>query len=95
MSNTTSDNTTNPQQSKFDNEEVGAFWKRKAQNGGQTYLAGYLEGVGKVVVFTNKHKTADKHPDYRVYKSKPMNTSQSVENDVASNAPQEEAEELM
>jgi len=90
----TESNTTSTSQKKFDNEEVGAFWKRTAQNGGQTYLAGHLEGLGKVVVFSNKHKTADKHPDYRVYKSKPLNT-EATDEVSASPSPNEVSEELM
>ena len=74
MENTTSDNTSNNNQ----NEELGALWKRQARNSGQTYLAGHLkggefgdEGV-KVVVFSNKNKTNERAPDFRIYKSKPM-----------------------
>ncbi len=74
MENTTSNNTSN-------NEELGALWKRQARNGGQTYLAGHLkggeygdEGV-KVVVFSNKNKTNERAPDFRIYKSKPMESS--------------------
>ena len=74
MDNTTSNNTSN-------NEELGALWKRQARNGGQTYLAGHLkggeygdEGV-KVVVFSNKNKTNERAPDFRIYKSKPMESS--------------------
>tara|TARA_R100000808_G_scaffold24932_1_gene59537 strand:+ start:18064 stop:18351 length:288 start_codon:yes stop_codon:yes gene_type:complete len=95
MSDTETKTTSNPQK-KFDNEEVGAFWKRKAQNGGQTYLAGHVEGLGKVVVFTNKSKTSDNHPDYRVYKSKPLNADTAkaaVSN--ADPSPSEVSEELM
>ena len=74
MENTTSNNTSN-------NEELGALWKRQARNGGQPYLAGHLkggeygdEGV-KVVVFSNKNKTNERAPDFRIYKSKPMESS--------------------
>ena len=74
MENTTSNNTSN-------NEELGALWKRQARNGGQTYLAGHLkggeygdEGV-KVVLFSNKNKTNERAPDFRIYKSKPMESS--------------------
>lgn len=93
MSNTETNTTSDSQKKQFDNEEVGAFWKRQAQNGGQTYLAGHVEGLGKVVVFTNKHKTADKHPDYRVYKSKPLNAEATTAS--ASPSPNEASEELM
>ena len=73
MDNTTSYNTSN-------NEELGALWKRQAKNGGQTYLAGHLKGGDfgdegvKVVVFSNKNKTNERAPDFRIYKSKPVGT---------------------
>ena len=91
MDNTTSNNTSN-------NEELGALWKRQARNGGQTYLAGHLkggefgdEGV-KVVVFSNKNKTNERAPDFRIYKSKPAGetAAQPVEQQT-----QEEGEELV
>ena len=90
MENTTSNNTSN-------NEELGALWKRQARNGGQTYLAGHLkggeygdEGV-KVVVFSNKNKTNERAPDFRIYKSKTMESSAQP----AATQQVEEGEELV
>ena len=56
--------------------ECGALWKQKGKN--QNFLSGHVEvdnGLGekqkvKLVVFSNKHKKQDKHPDFRVYLSK-------------------------
>ena len=56
--------------------ECGALWKQKGRN--QNFLSGHVEldnGFGekqkvKLVVFSNKHKSADNHPDFRVYLSK-------------------------
>ena len=56
--------------------ECGALWKQKGKN--QNFLSGHVEvdnGLGekqkvKLVVFSNKHKNADNHPDFRVYLSK-------------------------
>jgi len=56
--------------------ECGALWKQKGKN--QNFLSGHVEvdnGLGekqkvKLVVFSNKHKQQDKHPDFRVYLSK-------------------------
>ena len=56
--------------------ECGALWKQKGKN--QNFLSGHVEvesGLGekqkvKLVVFSNKHKSADNHPDFRVYLSK-------------------------
>ena len=55
--------------------ECGALWKQKGRN--QNFLSGHVEidnGLGekqkvKLVVFSNKHKNADNHPDFRVYLS--------------------------
>ena len=75
MENTTS-NTSQDNNSKSQNEEIGAFWKRTSRNN-MTYLAGHIkvpqedgtERTEKVVVFSNQNKQNDKQPDYRVYVS--------------------------
>ena len=62
--------------------ECGALWKQKGKN--QNFLSGHIEvdsGLGekvkqKVVVFSNKHKNAENHPDFRVYLSKDREESQ-------------------
>lgn len=62
--------------SDWQERECGALWKQKGRN--QNFLSGHVEvdnGFGeknkvKLVVFSNKHKTADNHPDFRVYLSK-------------------------
>ena len=79
MDNTTSN--TNDNTYNNDNEELGALWKRQARSSGQTYLAGHLKGGEfgdegqKIVVFSNKNKTNERAPDFRIYKSKPMDGS--------------------
>lgn len=49
--------------------EVGALWKRKSAT--QFYLSGHVnldfDKKYKIMIFTNKHKKLDSHPDYRVY----------------------------
>ena len=56
-------------------DELGALWlKRKAD--GEPYFTGSISldgGATKVgvVVFKNRHKNAETHPDYRILKSKP------------------------
>ena len=68
-------------------EELGALWKRKSQNGGQTYLAGHVkvdvlgnEETVKVVVFSNRNKTKDTQPDFRIYQArKPQEATASSE----------------
>lgn len=46
-----------------------ALWKKEGKNG--PYLSGKL-GNNTVMVFPNKNKKTDKHPDYRVVIAPPM-----------------------
>lgn len=63
--------------SEWTNREVGALWKKQSST--QKYLSGHIkieDGMGgeetlQVVVFNNKHKQKDNHPDFRIYKSLP------------------------
>lgn len=48
--------------------ELCALWQKEDKNG-NTFFTGSLNGLD-VIVFHNKHKTSDKHPDYRVYLKK-------------------------
>lgn len=50
-------------------DELGALWSKKS-NGGAEFMTGTINGV-KVVVFKNRNKTEDKHPDWHVLKAKP------------------------
>jgi len=64
----------------WSSREVGAFWKNKGRNTGQTYLSGHIliedEETGakrkmKLIVFPNKFKEEnEKAPDFHVYLSK-------------------------
>jgi|SRR5882724_2858762 len=61
---------------KSDQTEIGALWKKQGK--AQKFLSGNLDltaiGINKqipVVIFTNKFKQKDTHPDYRVFLSKP------------------------
>lgn len=51
-----------------DPDEIGALWQKTSARG--DYMAGTVNGV-KVVVFKNTRKSSEKHPDWRVLKSKP------------------------
>lgn len=81
MSENTNTNTNN------DNVEIGALWKKQGKS--QKFLSGTinLKAVGydkdvPVVVFSNKFKQKDSHPDLRIYLSKPK---------IGSNPPLEKA----
>ena len=77
----------NNNKSDWQERELGALWKRQGKN--QTYLSGHVvvdelgvEKKQKVVVFSNKNKKDNERaPDFRIYKSVPMNqdaTNESV-----------------
>ena len=60
--------------------EIGAFWKREGKN--QKYLTGKIKNEDgseqQVVVFSNKNKTKDNQPDFRVYKSEPREAAETT-----------------
>lgn len=52
--------------------EVGALWKKESPS--QKYFSGHVkiddygeEKLLKVVIFSNRHKSKDSHPDFRIY----------------------------
>jgi uncharacterized protein (DUF736 family) len=47
---------------------LGALWLNESKNG-EKYMSGYL-GEARLVIFKNKHKEEDKHPDYKVFIAK-------------------------
>lgn len=77
--------------SEWSEREIGAFWKREGKN--QKYLTGKIKNDDgseqQVVVFSNKNKTKDNQPDFRVYKSEPRETTQ------ASTSSSQEQEDLL
>ena len=65
--NTDTDNKTDWQK-----RECGALWKKESPT--QKFFSGHVkvddngeEKLLKVVVFSNKHKSKDSHPDFRIY----------------------------
>lgn len=78
-----SENTNNTNNTNNDNIEIGALWKKQGKS--QKFLSGTinLKSIGydkdvPVIVFTNKFKQKDSHPDLRIYLSKPKTTSVAV-----------------
>ena len=59
------------QKTDWQKRELGALWKKESPN--QKYLTGHIKDEGgnlqKVIIFSNKNKTKDNQPDFRVYKS--------------------------
>ncbi len=54
-----------PEEKKSDLVEIGALWISEARTG-RAYLSGRL-GNARLLVFRNKFKETDKHPDYKVF----------------------------
>ena len=66
------DNTQTDKQTDWQKREVGALWKKESAT--QKYFSGHVkvddygeEKMVRVVVFSNRHKTKDNQPDFRIY----------------------------
>ncbi len=46
-------------------EKIGALWQKKTKQG-DTFFSGIIGGK-PVIIFKNKYKQANNHPDYLVY----------------------------
>lgn len=54
-------------------KSIGALWEKSKADGG-IWLSGSIEIDGKktqIVAFQNSYKKEAKHPDYKIYVSKP------------------------
>ena len=67
-------NTNTNKQNEWKEREMGALWKRTSKNGKSTFCTGYItsnelgrEVKQRVVMFANKGKQTDTHPDYIIY----------------------------
>jgi len=52
-----------------DPNEVGALWEKMSASGVR-YMSGTIDGK-RIVVFENKNKRTEKHPDWKVLLSTP------------------------
>ena len=89
---------TNKTNSEWSEREIGALWKREGRN--QKYLTGKVKQADgseqQVVIFSNKNKTKDNQPDFRVYKSEPRQAEESTQQDQeAVSSEQTEQEDLL
>lgn len=73
-------NTNKTQNNEWSKRELGALWKKDSAKG--KYLSGYLNltelGITdkvNVVLFSNKNKTKDTAPDFRIYLSVDKNNT--------------------
>tara|TARA_Y100000310_G_C20593088_1_gene769110 strand:+ start:903 stop:1184 length:282 start_codon:yes stop_codon:yes gene_type:complete len=80
---------TNKTNNEWSEREIGALWKREGRN--QKYLTGKVKdsegNEQQVVIFSNKNKTKDNQPDFRVYKS--VDRSAVAEETVSDSSPDE------
>ena len=51
-------------------EKVGAMWINKSE-GGNKYATALIDD-NKFILFPNNYKTEDKHPDWNIYKDRPI-----------------------
>lgn len=76
-------------------KSIGALWSKTSGRG--DYFTGQIELADgsklKIVVFRNGYKTEDKHPDWRIYESKPKEAGNwPSHEDLDSNAPVDSGE---
>ena len=72
---TDTEQTNDKPQSEWQKRECGALWLKQSPS--QKYFSGHIvvsdefgvEKKLKVVIFSNKHKKKDSHPDFRIYRS--------------------------
>lgn len=58
-------------------DSIGALWEKKASKSGLTFFSGTVtigDVACEVVIFKNNYKKEPKHPDWKVYRSKPRET---------------------
>ena len=86
----------NTQENEWAKREIGALWVKESPS--QKYFSGHftttdemgVEKRVKVVIFSNKHKKKDTHPDFRIYKSADPATSPQTAQPAAATTTQTE-----
>ena len=80
--------------------EIGALWKREGRN--QKYLTGKMKSADgteqQVVIFSNKNKTKDNQPDFRIYtvdESRQKTSEDSTSSELTSEQATENVEEVL
>ena len=69
----------NKQQNERQKRELGALWVREGKSGKYFYgKIGEKDNQEEVVIFRNKNKNGDNHPDFIIYKSENRQTSSTT-----------------
>jgi len=93
--------TENKTTSEWQQRELGALWKKESPT--QKYLSGHVkvdDGMGgeetlQLIIFANKQKQKDNHPDFRIYKSQPLSKkTTSGQTPVVAEAVESEVQEV-
>lgn len=92
MNNSTDNNNNN---AKWDRKELGVLWKKTKRTDSEKYLSGvinlkHITGEDKdvpVIIFSNKGKKQESHPDYRIYLSEKPNQTPPAKPQTASSKP--------
>lgn len=61
-------------------DDIGALWLKTSKDGSKKYMSGTVTVNGvkiNIVVFKNNNKKEDRHPDYNILQSKPMEQKQA------------------
>lgn len=77
-------------------ESIGALWEKNSPKGAK-YFAGSVEIDGKkipLVVFKNGYKKEDKHPDWKIFISKPKEERNNEVNENTENTEQQIDDDL-
>ena len=91
----------NPKENEWQKRECGALWLRQSTS--QKYFSGHVtlqdemgvETKQNLVIFSNKHKKKDNHPDFRIYKSEPRQLDESTSSTPVAVVEEEVEEELI
>lgn len=65
---------------KKNDDEIGALWIKQGSKG--EFLAGHINDQ-QILVFPNSYKKNDRHPDYRIIKSRPKPQQAPADDDIA------------
>tara|TARA_R100000808_G_C2136039_1_gene144372 strand:+ start:1454 stop:1747 length:294 start_codon:yes stop_codon:yes gene_type:complete len=95
--------TDNKSQTDWQKREVGALWKKESST--QKYFSGHVkvddygeEKMVRVVVFSNRNKSKDNQPDFRIYTvddSRKKTSEDSTSSELTSEQATENVEEVL